>query len=128
MKDIHLTTVYYMRLDRAQFIFFFNLIQKILLSLNHTQLYVVCCVGREKPDEGPMLETLDYTIRIGSTPSICMLNYVIKEHSSYQVMPALNWTLKQSRVYKNLLCFFRAFPTSLFKSIFFFIFSDLLLL
>ena len=24
MKDIHLTTVYYMRLDRAQFIFFFK--------------------------------------------------------------------------------------------------------
>ena len=24
---------------------------------------------REKPDEGPMTETLDYTIRIGSTPT-----------------------------------------------------------
>ena len=35
------------------------------------EINVVCCVGRvEIQIEGPMLETLDYTIRIGSTPTL----------------------------------------------------------
>ena len=38
-----------------------------------TYINVACCVGKIEilflSDEGPTLETLDYTIRIGSTPT-----------------------------------------------------------
>ena len=37
------------------------------------------------PDEGPMLETLDYTIRIGSTPTLLyyIKKIVISKHPTY---------------------------------------------
>ena len=45
------------------------------LLLNHirdvtSNINVLCCVGRVGlSDEGPILESIDYTIRIGSTPT-----------------------------------------------------------
>ena len=66
---MNLTTVYYMRLDRAQFIFFFKFDSKdSTLAQPYSTIRSMLRRQRE-PDEGPMLETLDYTIRTGSTPT-----------------------------------------------------------
>ena len=41
---------------------------------------------REKQDEGPMLETLDYTIRIGSIPTILYFDlYLYSAYAAYYV-------------------------------------------
>ena len=37
--------------------------------------------ARNQSDEGPMLETLDYTIRIGSTPTILYFDFYL--YSAY---------------------------------------------
>ena len=54
------------------------------------------------PDEGPMLETLDFTIRIGSTPtflyfdlylySAYAVHYVYKLKISFQPLHNNNWS------------------------------------
>ena len=53
------------------------------LLLNHirdvtSNINVLCCVGRVGlSDEGPILETLDYTIRIGSTPTFLYFDLLL---------------------------------------------------
>ena len=45
------------------------------------KLFFVCCLVLS--DEGPMLETLDYTIRIGSTPIFLYFDFYL--HLAYDV-------------------------------------------
>ena len=45
-------------------------------------------------DEGPMLETLDHTIRIGSTPTFLYLFYYITGQRDYRIL----------RIYEEMCC------------------------
>ena len=67
-------------------------------------------------DEGPMLETLDYTIRIGSTPTFLYFD-LYQPYSSWPVQPCSSWSAEPCSSWpfqpcsslstsKNKLCIF----------------------
>ena len=53
---------------------------------NIKHIYIYIYILRFLSDKGPMLETLDYTIRIGSTPTILYFDLYIYIYNKFENM------------------------------------------